>query len=330
MQPLTRTALLKWLVIAVAMLTPGSAMVQQPPATAEPPKWAFLPLDDRTPPRWDATKIKRVPGSPKTYNEAAIHSGYDEPDWFPEDHPPAPHIVQFGRNPVRACAFCHGITGLARPESAALAGLTANYILAQIEAFKTGTRPVMPPRSPSGMQPPFFQSLSAEDARAAAEYFASLKPQKRVRVEETDTVPKMIVKLGHMLLRTKDGGSEPIGNRVVELPEDEERFEDHDPRAGSVAYVPRGSIRKGEELVKTGSSGKTIPCGICHGADHKGMGDVPWLAGRSPLYMARQLFNFQAGARRGEAADLMKPVVAGLGEEDIVAITAYLATLDPR
>jgi cytochrome c553 len=142
-------------------------------------------------------------------------------------------------------------------------------------------------------------------------------------------MPKTTVKLGHMLLRATGGGTEPIGMRVVELAEDEDRFEDHDPRAGSIAYVPRGSIRRGEELVRTGGNGKTVPCGLCHGADQKGVPDVPWLAGRSPLYMARQLFNFQAGARRSNAADLMKPVVANLTEADVVAITAYLAGLDP-
>jgi cytochrome c553 len=319
------------LVLALAVLVPCSVFAQQPPVPSEEPKWAFLPIEDRTVTKWNPTRIKRVPGSPKEYDEATIHSGYNEPDWFPEDHPSAPTIVQFGRREakVRACGFCHGITGLARPESAALAGLSVNYFLAQIEAFKKGNRPVAPPRSPSGMQPPFFENLTAEDARAAAEYFAALKPQKRVRVEETDTVPKTTVKLGHMLLRAKSGGTEPIGMRVIELPKDEDRFDDHDPRAGSIAYVPRGSIRRGEELVTTGGNGKTVPCGLCHGPNQKGVGDIPWLAGRSPLYMARQLFNFQAGARRGDAADLMKPVVANLTEADVVAITAYLASLDP-
>jgi cytochrome c553 len=319
------------LVLALAVLVPCSVFAQQQSVVPEAPRWAFLPIEDRQFPKWDPTKIKRVPGSSKEYDEATIHSGYNEPDWFPDDHPPAPAIVQFGRpeSKVRACGFCHGITGLARPESAALAGLSVNYFLSQIEAYKNGNRPIMPPRSPSGMQRPFFDNLTPEDARAAAEYFASLKPQKRLRVEETDTVPRTTVKVGHMLLRAIGGGTEPIGMRIVELPEDEERFEDHDPRAGSIAYVPRGSIRRGEELVRTGADGKTVPCGLCHGADQQGVADIPWLAGRSPLYMARQLFNFQAGARRGDAADLMKPVVVNLTEEDIVAVTAYLASLDP-
>lgn len=50
------------------------------------------------------------------------------------------------------------------------------------------------------------------------------------------------------------------------------RFETfRDPRVGFVAYVPVGSIKAGETLAKTGGNGKTIACGMCHGADLR-----PW------------------------------------------------------
>jgi len=45
--------------------------------------------------------------------------------------------------------------------------------------------------------------------------------------------------------------------------------------------------------------------------------------------MARQLYDMQAGARRGEWADLMKPVVAKLTDDDLVSIVAYVASLMP-
>ena len=61
-----------------------------------------------------------------------------------------------------------------------------------------------------------------------------------------------------------------------------------------------------------------------------GLGPVPGIAGRSPSYLARQMFDMQAGARHGEWADLMKPVVAKLTEEDLVDISAYVASLMPK
>jgi cytochrome c553 len=54
---------------------------------------------------------------------------------------------------------------------------------------------------------------------------------------------------------------------------------------------------------------------------------APALAGRSPSYLARQLYDFQQGARRGEMAAAMQPVVAKLTGADIVNLTAYLASL---
>ena len=98
------------------------------------------------------------------------------------------------------------------------------------------------------------------------------------------------------------------------------------PRSGTIAYVPVGSIKKGEALVKTGGNGKTVACGNCHGADLMGMGPVPGIGGRSPSYLARQMFDMQAGARNGEWTQLMKPVVAKLTNEDLVNIVAYVSS----
>jgi cytochrome c553 len=87
-----------------------------------------------------------------------------------------------------------------------------------------------------------------------------------------------------------------------------------------------GSIKKGEALVKTGGNGRTVECGACHGADLLGVGPVPGIAGRSPSYLARELYDMQAGTRNGEWTQLMKPVVAKLTSEDIVNIVAYVSS----
>ena len=53
---------------------------------------------------------------------------------------------------------------------------------------------------------------------------------------------------------------------------------------------------------------------------------MPGIAGRSPSYLGRQLYDMQHGSRTGNWVALMKPVVANLGNQDIVAIVAYLAS----
>ncbi|HEX7951785.1 MAG TPA: hypothetical protein VF523_01795, partial [Burkholderiales bacterium] len=169
--------------------------------------------------------------------------------------------------------------------------------------------------------------VSEQDVRIAAEYFAALKPAPWIRVVETETVPKTKVG-GWMLVADEGAGNEPIGQRIIEMPENLERTELRDSASGFVAYVPAGSISRGEELTRTGA-GRTTPCAICHGAGLKGLGPVPALAGRSPSYIVRQLYDIQHGARNGQWSELMKPVVAGLSEDDLVAIAAYTASLTP-
>ncbi len=124
---------------------------------------------------------------------------------------------------------------------------------------------------------------------------------------------------------------EPIGNRIIETPENTEHTEVlRDPHSGFIAYAPVGALAKGENLVTTGGGGKTIQCGICHGEDLHGLGTVPGIASRSPSYLVRQLYDIQQGKRRGNMAALMAPVVANLTSEDMVNIAAYTASLPPQ
>jgi cytochrome c553 len=81
-------------------------------------------------------------------------------------------------------------------------------------------------------------------------------------------------------------------------------------------------------LVKTGG-GRTTPCGVCHGVDLKGLGPVPPLAGRSPSYIVRQLFDIQHGQRAGSWTPLMQGVVRDLKPGDLVDIAAYAASRRP-
>jgi cytochrome c553 len=147
-------------------------------------------------------------------------------------------------------------------------------------------------------------------------------------VVETNTVPKTR-NAGGMYLTLEGGEKEPLGQRILETPEDAEATEVlRNPHSGFIAYVPVGSIKKGEALVTKGA-GKTTQCGLCHGADLKGLGPVPGIAGRSPSYLVRQLFDMQQGARKGTWTELMKPVVAGLSQDDMLNIAAYTSSRTP-
>jgi len=171
------------------------------------------------------------------------------------------------------------------------------------------------------------KAATDEEVRAAAEYFSKLKLKPWIRVVETANVPKTRIE-GGMFIPMEDGSMEPIGNRIIEVPENLERTELRDDASSFIAYAPVGSIKKGEALAN-GSSGKMTACTICHGPDLKGLGPVPSIAGRSPSQMARQLWDMQHGARNGPWTQLMKPVIAKMSEEDLVNIAAYLASLKP-
>jgi len=307
--------------ISVAVL----GLLAMPAMAAELPEWAYPSAPPAGAPP-DNTVQKSLPGSAKKYTAAQINDRFGPPDWYPEDHPPMPSIVAEGKKPnAFACDLCHLTNGAGHPESAGVAGLPAGYIMRQMAEFKAGVRKGM--RAPVMVQ--IASALTEEETKAAANYFASLKFPHFYKVVETDMAPKSYVGAGAMRFAAKEGGTEPIGNRVIEIPADEDRTEARDPRAEHIAYVPTGSIKKGEAIVTTGAGGKTIQCAICHGAELKGLGEVPPIVGRSPEYIYRQLNDIKIGARNGAMVPLMKAVVANLSDEDMVAISAYLVSKAP-
>ena len=234
-------------------------------------------------------------------------------------------MVTGGTGIAFACGSCHLMSGQGHPEAADIAGLPAAYLIRQMSYYKAGTR------QDDARMGPIAKATSEENVRQAAEYFAALKPAPWVKVIETATPPKtFIATAGRHRQLHPDGGTEPIGRRILEIPADPFRTEIRDPHSGFIAYVPPGSIAKGEALVKDGASGKTQPCARCHGEGLKGMGEVPRLAGLQPLFVARQLFDIQYGSSAGEAVQQMKPVVANLSEDDIIAIASYLGSLPPQ
>ena len=276
-------------------------------------------------PRQPDPSPKRIPDSTQAFTLAELRDFFHVADWFPADHPPMPEVFVHGRAPdVRGCGMCHMPNGKGRPENAPLAGLPYAYVVQQLADFKNDLRTSFDARKTNTAQ--MIQAAKAmtdDEIKSAAEYISSMKWTPWIRVVETDTIPKMRVS-GNVFFPLADGGTEPIGNRIVETPEDATRFELRDPHSGFVAYVPRGSLAKGSALASSGGN-KTLPCNVCHGADLNGLGPVPGIAGRSPSYIMRQLWDLQQGTRKGEWSPLMKPVVEHLTQDDMLAISAYVA-----
>ena len=292
----------------------------------------------------EQTKLMHLPGTSAAYSRVDVRDGQNVIDWFPNEHPPMPDVIAHGPAALgknkRGCGSCHLPNGKGRPENAPVAGMPVAYIMRQIQDFRSGRRHSADPRKPNtNTMIELAKSLSDEELKAAAEYFSSMKWWPWVRVVETDLVPRTRIQ-GNLFLPLEHEKTEPIGMRIIEMPENEEQAETYrNPHSGFVAYVPVGSVKKGKDLVTTGGArivgnefirGKSTPCITCHGEDLMGQGDSPPIAGRSPSYMVRQIWDIQQGTRNSEPAQLMKLAVANLTSEDLIAVAAYVSSRVPQ
>lgn len=293
-----------------------------------------------TEPPYEQTRLRRVEGSGATYSKVDIRDGGHVADWFPGDHPAMSNVLVHGPAKLGAtswgCAYCHLPTGKGRPENAPVVGQPVAYFLRQLDDFRNDARTSADPRKPNTpMMAGLAKAMTDEEMKEAATYFASMKWTPWTRVIETELVPKTRID-GNLFVPTEKALTEPIAGRIIEVPENEEQSEDlRNPRSGFIAYVPVGSIGRGEKLASDGGSsivdgkivpGKTLACAGCHGRDLMGLMDVPGIAGRSPSYLVRQLYDFQRGTRKGASSPEMQPVVANLTTDDMVAIAAYVTS----
>ena len=230
------------------------------------PDWTFNIPDKEQPSAVKPEGIVKAPGSPKEYEWSKVAGNANPPDWFPDEHPPAPKAVTGGPGIRFACGACHLMSGQGHPKAADIAGMPAEYLIRQMAYYKAGTR-----KDDSRMTP-IAKATSDEDIRQAAEYFASSEARR--------------LREGDRRRRRRRGRSSPPRAAIVssiptaapsrsdaassKSPQDPYRTEIRDPHSGFIAYVPPGSIAKGEALVKGGESGKTMPCAICHGETLKG------------------------------------------------------------
>jgi cytochrome c553 len=299
------------------------------PATAGGPA-AAAPAAAPAPSAAPDETARTLPGSTARFTLAQIRDGFGPADWYPGDHPVMPDIVAHGKRPdVRACSLCHYPNGKGRPENAGIAGLPASYFVQTMNDFRGDARKSADSRKANtNIMITIAKGMTDAEIKAAADYFASMPWTPWIKVVEAATVPKTRI-AGGMFLTLDGNEKEPIAGRIIETPEDRDGTETlRNPRSGFIAYVPPGSIDKGKALVTSGAN-KTLACATCHGATLNGLGPVPGLAGRSPSYTVRQLADMQRGVRKGEWTELMKPVVAKLTADDMLAIAAYTASLKP-
>jgi cytochrome c553 len=313
------------LTLSLLVLTLGRAIGQSQDG---PPPWAYPvnpPNFQRAP---DDGSVRRVPDSTAGFTLTQVRDLFAAPDWHPEDHPPMPPIVASGRKPdVMACGVCHRADGPGGPENSSLFGLPAGYIVQQTIDFKNGVRNGSAPRIANDLMTKVAKGVSDEELNVAAAYFASIKPRANIVVVETDSVPKTQVRDLFLAPITGSSDKEPISERIIEIPENVENFVSRDTRVRFIAHVPPGSIEKGRQLAMRGDA--SVQCMACHGADLSGNDVVPTIAGRSPTYLFRQLYDFKTGARKGPHSDTMKPAVEKLSVADMIALVAYSASLAP-
>ena len=326
---------------AVALVAVATAAVmaqQNAPAPTGPippglPEWAYTPPVPGAPPPPSALPTDdnanvSIPGTTKTFTRGQLRAAKETMDWYPEDRRGnIPNIARFGKEGVRQCTLCHLPDGSGRPENAPISSYSVTYFMQQMQDFRAGLRKSADPRKANtNVMIGFAKATTPEEDRQAAEYFAQQPYPRRIKVVESKQAPKVRMQGGmHMAIPAAEGGGmEPIhADEIVEVPDDNLRAEARDTRMSWTAYVPPGTLNRGKQLAAKAQ------CATCHGANLEGIGPVPALAGRSPSYTMRQLFDFKTGARRGPWGELMRPVVANLSVQDLMALSAYAASIQP-
>jgi cytochrome c553 len=270
-----------------------------------------------------------LPGTSLTFTRAEANYSWQPADWYPGDHPVMPEIVATGdrERGIRPCALCHLPNGQGKTENGHVAGLPANYILDQLEVFKNGDRLSADTRKANTNEMARIAYwLTEEEKIQVADYFSAIPFRPMVQVVETNEVPQLRASLNRLVLPIEDAPLVPLGQRIVEVPENPERTEImRDPRGTFIAYAPIGSVAKGEALATSGN-GKTVACATCHRSEQAPLPDVPGIYGRTASYTMRQLWDIKQGSR---LSPLMAPIVAKLTAEDMMNISAYLATQSP-
>jgi cytochrome c553 len=108
-------------------------------------------------------------------------------------------------------------------------------------------------------------------------------------------------------------------------------FSDLNPKP--LGGAPTEMVVAGKNIYLEGvPEANVLACASCHGAEAKGDGAVPRLAGQLHDYIFKKLTNWEKERDRGampdKSAATMQPVAHSLTEAQIVAVAAYLSYLE--
>jgi cytochrome c553 len=312
----------------------ASQSVPSTPAASVPaglPEWAYTPAPPPGTPipsalPDDDAAVVSIPGTSKTFTRGQLRALKETMDWYPEDRQGAmPDVVRFGKPPgARQCTLCHLPDGSGRPENAPISGYHPAYFVQQMQDYRDGLRKSADPRKANtNTMIAYARATTHEDDVAAAEFFARQPYPRRIKVVESKTAPKVRMQGGmHMAVPAGEGGGmAPIrSDEIVEVPDDNLRAEARDTRMSWTAYVPPGTLSRGKQVAAK------YQCATCHGAGFEGIGPVPPLAGRSPSYTMRQLFDMKNGSRHGPWAELMRPILSRMTVPEMMAVSAFAAS----
>ena len=102
----------------------------------------------------------------------------------------------------------------------------------------------------------------------------------------------------------------------------------HDLNPKPFGGAPKQDLSLGKKIFHEGIPSANVPaCATCHGADAKGNGPIPRLAGQLYPYVAKQLTNW-SHERAEENSNIMAPIAHGLTESQIDAVAAYVSDLE--
>jgi cytochrome c553 len=174
---------------------------------------------------------------------------------------------------TQVCAACHAADGNSLiPANPSLSGQHPEYSYKQLRNFKSqGGKPA---ERNNGVMAGMVASLSEDDMKNLAAYFAVQKPKPRVA------------------------------------------------RDAALA-------KQGEAIYRGGIQAKGVAaCASCHAPNGAGMpAQFPRLAGQHAEYTAAQLTAFRAGQRANDPAQMMRGVAAKMNDQEIKAVSEYIAGL---
>ena len=320
------------LVAALSLLAFRAGFAQRPAFVV--PAWAFPTLRAEVPSSvrpGDAT-VWTLPHGNRSFTSAQLLDFLNPPDRQPDSHPPAPDVVLHARKEMKyACGLCHLPDGQGRSENATLAGLPAEYIRRQVAEIRSGARAPAAEFAAAALMKEVVTAATAEEVAAAAKYFAGIRPRRQYTVVEATVVPRTY-QAGGLYARRAGDETEALGDRMLEVSDNIEHHEMRDPNETFTDYVQPGTLATGRRLAIIARADSPTRCATCHGSDLRGgAGGTagPPIAGKSPLYLLRQLVGFKTHARNGAMSAPMQAVAGQLTLDAMIAAAAYAGSRAP-